>query len=375
MPQSHPRSQAAAKTQSAEPLTLADEPDKYLVGRVASSELARAVSQSDFPLFVWDSHGTVVLANQAAADLAGGSLDDLIGTPVTDHVCPVEAVERAISDLAAGTFDAYRAARSLKTGHGDPIPVCATVRAIEVDGQRTGVAVAVPHAQMSRLGRYPGRGAIDLVPIALGRADREWRIEVISSEVEELIGRRPEDCIGRSLLDMAHPEDAADMRAKMSEAARTPFAFPLIRFDTKDGSWRPVCVLVAPMTVGGEVEINFALVGRITEHFPQPLDRVKELELRLRRIGAEVRAAGLLESMDMVRALDEHPQLGELSSRQWEILDRLLRGERVPTIAKELFISQSTVRNHVSAIFERFGVHSQPELLALLRPKDGLSGP
>jgi len=29
-------------------------------------------------------------------------------------------------------------------------------------------------------------------------------------------------------------------------------------------------------------------------------------------------------------------------------------------------VSQSTVRNHLAAIFERFGVHSQPELLARL---------
>jgi DNA-binding CsgD family transcriptional regulator len=47
-----------------------------------------------------------------------------------------------------------------------------------------------------------------------------------------------------------------------------------------------------------------------------------------------------------------------------------LRGKRVATIARMMFISQSTVRNHLSAIFERFGVHSQAELLALLRSQD-----
>ena len=57
----------------------------------------------------------------------------------------------------------------------------------------------------------------------------------------------------------------------------------------------------------------------------------------------------------------------QLSSRQIEILKRLLGGERVPAIARELFVSQSTVRNHLSHIYQRVGVHSQEELLSTLR--------
>ena len=63
------------------------------------------------------------------------------------------------------------------------------------------------------------------------------------------------------------------------------------------------------------------------------------------------------------------PALRELSQRQLEILRRLLRGERVPMIARDLFLSQSTVRNHLSAIYRRLGVHSQAELLARLLPR------
>jgi DNA-binding NarL/FixJ family response regulator len=44
-----------------------------------------------------------------------------------------------------------------------------------------------------------------------------------------------------------------------------------------------------------------------------------------------------------------------------------LQGKRVPTIARELYIGQSTVRNHLSEIFKRFAVHSQPELLEALQ--------
>ncbi len=59
--------------------------------------------------------------------------------------------------------------------------------------------------------------------------------------------------------------------------------------------------------------------------------------------------------------------VGALRSRQGEILVGLLRGERVPAIARELFISPHTVRNHLSTIFAMFGVHSEPELIAPLR--------
>jgi len=112
--------------------------------------------------------------------------------------------------------------------------------------------------------------------------------------------------------------------------------------------------------------ICFALIAHAAAEVRQ--ERVAELEHRLRRIADEVRAARLLDTVNMLPAAQEIP-LGELSSRQWEILSRLLRGERVDTIARELYLSPSTVRNHLSAIFRRFGVHSQRELLDLLRDR------
>ena len=45
----------------------------------------------------------------------------------------------------------------------------------------------------------------------------------------------------------------------------------------------------------------------------------------------------------------------------------MAQGQRVSTIADELYISRSTVRNHLAAIFRRFGVHNQAELVEKLR--------
>jgi DNA-binding NarL/FixJ family response regulator len=64
--------------------------------------------------------------------------------------------------------------------------------------------------------------------------------------------------------------------------------------------------------------------------------------------------------------LQRHPLLEELSERQSQVLDRLVSGDRVSTIARSLFVSESTVRNHLSAIYRKAGVHSQSELLARL---------
>lgn len=113
----------------------------------------------------------------------------------------------------------------------------------------------------------------------------------------------------------------------------------------------------------------FAVLGASNSTLGPARDRVAALELRLRRIGAEVRAAGVLDQVGGVPAPSDYPQLRELSSRQWEVLSYLLKGDRVPTIAKRLYLSRSTVRNHLSSIFRKFAVHSQSELLALLHGK------
>lgn len=99
------------------------------------------------------------------------------------------------------------------------------------------------------------------------------------------------------------------------------------------------------------------------------LDRVAELERSLRRIADEVRGAGVLGTINAIPAGSFYRKLGALTDREREILNRLLRGERVALIAEGLFIGRSTVRNHLSTIFKKFSVHSQAELIELLRPE------
>ena len=64
------------------------------------------------------------------------------------------------------------------------------------------------------------------------------------------------------------------------------------------------------------------------------------------------------------------PGLTRLSARERDIVRRLLDGDRVPAIAGCLFLSQSTVRNHLAHVYRKLGVGSQQELINLLRHSD-----
>lgn len=94
--------------------------------------------------------------------------------------------------------------------------------------------------------------------------------------------------------------------------------------------------------------------------------RVHLLEGHLLKIAYEVRETGLLAGSEPGEP-GAVTTLGGLSPRQREIASRLLAGERVSEIAGAMYLSPSTVRNHLTAIFRKFGVHSQVELISVLK--------
>jgi DNA-binding CsgD family transcriptional regulator len=57
------------------------------------------------------------------------------------------------------------------------------------------------------------------------------------------------------------------------------------------------------------------------------------------------------------------PELAVLTRREHEVLELLLGGQRVASIARRLFVSQHTVRNHLKSIFRKLHAHSQAELI------------
>lgn len=333
-----------------------------------ASELEQALRTCDFPLVVWElPSGVIHLANEEAATLSGRPLDDLIGRKIFDLVAPDAAVEQVLLAFSKGIVNDVQSQREVLTPDGNRRPTRVWSRSIDLAENRAVVSLLIPIDETARLGRDPSAPWRDLVPITVGIADRDWHVRRVSNDINSVLGTGATDCTGRSLLDQVHPDDRSRLMADEDHSPLSASSHSRIRFRRDDGQWMKVCVLTAPLTKGDGDLRAFAIVGPRPGEIDASADRIAKLEMHLRLIGAEVRAAGLLEETEALPASSDIPQLASLTSRQWQILSRLMRGDRVPTIARELFVSQSTVRNHLTAIFQLFGVHSQAELLAKLR--------
>jgi DNA-binding CsgD family transcriptional regulator len=114
-------------------------------------------------------------------------------------------------------------------------------------------------------------------------------------------------------------------------------------------------VLLAPLAGAGATAYRLALPEAV------PLDRELRDPDTLRRVFAEPEPeAQGAQGPDAVRRA--FLPFG-LSERQLEVLSSALRGHASREIARTLFISELTVRNHLHAIYERVGVSGRRELL------------
>jgi PAS domain S-box-containing protein len=344
---------------------LVDDTSPHAAVHATGSEMEKALRACDFPIIVWDlPSATMRLANDQAAEMLGLPLRQVLGRRATDFFSPKAAVEQSFATQSSGAVDFVEAKRDVRLPGGELVPVRLWAKVVDLDGDKQAVTVFVPVTQAGRLGRDPSRPWRDVAPVAVGFVDSKWRITGLSADIAILVGRESQRMVGSSLLDLIHPDDLSWARAVAERRVR-PHPHSLVRLSHTDGGWVRACLLAAPARRRSD-GIAFALVGTPPPQKVLGADQVEKLVLHLRRIGAEVRAAGVLDDVVTLPTSADHPELGELSSRQWEILSRLLKGERVPTIAKQLFLSPSTVRNHLTATFRRFGVHSQADLIEVL---------
>jgi len=350
--------------------------DNELEGRGAQAGLLQIVARLELGVALIDLDDLTIagISTELAARL-GAESATMLGTPLLGWLRAQdrEPAQAALAAVASGGVDFYRTTRVIESpASADGMTAIAWVRAVDLDGRRTAlieVSFGQPLAG-SPLAEYLGNEPLDM---AVGTLDSEWVIKSISREAEAIMGGPAEEIIGNTLL---HPDARRDVRRVFEQCDDGSEVHALaLRIQWPDNAGEPRTLRVVVTSLVGRPECLFIVMRepRPTSA-PDSADRTAALERHLRAIAAEVDASGVLVRMGGTSDIRRLPQVQSLTVRQWEVLNRLLRGERVPTIAADLFVSQSTVRNHLSTIFERFGVHSQPELLKLLRGSDDLSG-
>ena len=237
----------------------------------------------------------------------------------------------------------------------------------------------------------------ETVPVTHGSplvllADSQWRIRSVCAGLETVLGADAAELVGRPIGSLVHPDDLPDVAATAAEAVltRLPPSQVKMRLLRSDGRRIDVAGSANPV-LGGD---NGASSGVALTLFPlrDPASGLDDLRCRMIALeGAVERLTSAIEGLlpegalhlglhaglrrrrsdDAERTASDLPGLTTLSGREIEVLDLMADGYRVSTIARELFVSASTVRNHLSAIFRKLGVSSQAELLERLRRESG----
>jgi PAS domain S-box-containing protein len=303
---------------------------------------------------------TFVAVNEEAAAVFGAPVADLVGTDVLGHIDPRDrdAARAAYAAIAGGVIDAYQVQRRIVTPDGEERTVSVSGRRVDGASNLYGLWILLPATEPS--------AAVEAITteapaVVLAVTDHDWQIEYMTSDAE-LLGVHGSELRGFPLLGLVHPSAAAALLAAAARASTDHLA---------------VTVLTSTRAGGGRWENRNFLIVPICEHQPPRLGVVisavastradassgSQLDEQLRQAVIEARA---VQTLDALPALAQLPPGSELSARQTEIVARLAAGERPADIARSMFLSPSTVRNHLTAVYRKFGVHSQAQLLAAL---------
>ncbi|MDQ1724609.1 MAG: hypothetical protein QOG52_1637 [Frankiaceae bacterium] len=314
--------------------------------------------------------GRIIEVSDSIASLLGSHRDELLKHHVTDFVTDQSTARARLSLLSSGELDSYRVhARTYRRPDGTDFVVDACISACtDETPRRAAVGVLLPVS--------PGPLAFSAGPhsfglVAMGTVDGEWRIDRISAGIEPLLGYKAADVLGQEISSLVQPTEWPSLLIAIGYGLRDvggTTARLVLR--SADGESRHCTVLVTPLAGGREAgfAFSFAVADRLT---PNVADRAWELESHIRRIAREVAASGVLSGLTATPTATNVPAMAGLSTRELEIVTGLLAGERVPMMAERMFLSQSTVRNHLTSVYRKLGVGSQQELLTVLRGNAG----
>ena len=288
------------------------------------------------------------------------------GSPVGRNLEDFAADEPtgALQLMVAGQVDGYEGRRSIRRGDRT-VPMTVWIRAVDGGGgRRFAQAKLLPDA--AALGEALRRPEGTTAEAVVGSTDAHLTVDRVSTEVAGLLGQGAADVVGQSLFRLVDDADVPRLLTALAHCSETGLGTSLAVRPQLLGFRANRCQLVL-MPMEPAPSFAFALVD---DESADALTSALGMEKALWQFDEVVRSA---TASRMAADLSPDAGLGLLSGRELEIVMRLMNGDRVPAIAEALFLSPSTVRNHLSAVFRKLRVSSQQELIHRLRRTDGPS--
>jgi DNA-binding CsgD family transcriptional regulator len=232
-----------------------------------------------------------------------------------------------------------------------------------IEGRSIGHVVLV---MLRRTSTEPDEGVPQRVrPSVLGVTGADLVVQGIGPGGTRVFGMPVADLLGRRLVDLVCPADADECLAAWHEVGEsgigvavsvdiasraepvTATRYELLLFPIAPA---PLCAFVL-MPSADEI------VG------PRRTHRAAELAPLLMQLAWAAEANHIVGSAFSGLSEVDLPGINQLTVREREITGRLIDGDRVPAIAAQLHLSQSTIRNHLTSVFSKFGVSSQQGLV------------
>lgn len=140
-----------------------------------------------------------------------------------------------------------------------------------------------------------------------------------------------------------------------------------------DGAWL-VVLADEPTDDDGLKALSSGAAGYANAHATPELLRTIEGVVRSHAIWVgESLLNRLLASINRtapgLRLAESHPRLAALTEREREVALAIAQGASNKEIARQLGLTERTVKAHLSAVFEKFAVRDRLQLALLLRPE------
>lgn len=326
-----------------------------------STELISVVQRSALPALLLRLPSEEILA---ASEEAGRLLVAGPGKALVGHGAEEFAADPPSGGLvlvAQGRVSGFQTSRNMLSGDGDTQRLQVWVRAGDAKVP-VGYAVAVLWPGHRAPWMYlPASGEKDLdTHQIIGTVDAQLHVERISEDVR-LLCVTQEEIVGASFFTLFDVSSAVDVLQALADATRTGRGLCVVVNVCRDGEAAMGELILRPLAPAPS--FSFCITIRDPE---QPGATFSTDLANFDSVGRGLHALGLAEMLARFSSMGVKGA-DKLTTRETDIICRLMDGDRVPAIARELYLSQSTVRNHLSGAFRKLGVRSQQELIDLLR--------